>query len=67
MSGGTVSAGVSTNTGGNLFMGYNAVTSAFSKYAMQVLNVAETAAANCVLVATVVPMLLKISVKQMKN
>ena len=36
------------------FMGYNAVTTAFSKYAMQVLNVAETAAANCVLVATVV-------------
>ena len=36
------------------FMGYNAVTTAFSKYAMQVLSVAETAAANCVLVATVV-------------
>ncbi len=36
------------------FMGYNAVTTAFSKYAMQVLHVAETAAANCVLVATVV-------------
>ena len=39
------------------FMGYNAVTTAFSKYAMQVLNVAETAAANCVLVATVVAIL----------
>ena len=36
------------------FMGYNAVTTAFSKYAIQVLHVAETAAANCVLVATVV-------------
>nr|MBR4281583.1 MFS transporter [Clostridia bacterium] len=39
------------------FMGYNAVTTAFSKYAMQVLNVAETSAANCVLVATVVAIL----------
>ncbi len=39
------------------FMGYNAVTTAFSKYAMQVLHVAETAAANCVLVATVVAIL----------
>jgi len=39
------------------FMGYNAVTTAFSKYAMQVLGVAETAAANCVLVATVVAIL----------
>ncbi len=36
------------------FMGYNAVTTAFSKYAVQVLHVPETAAANCVLVATVV-------------
>ena len=39
------------------FMGYNAVTTAFSKYAMQVLKVPETAAANCVLVATVVAIL----------
>ena len=39
------------------FMGYNAVTTAFSKYAMQVLHVQETAAANCVLVATVVAIL----------
>ena len=39
------------------FMGYNAVTTAFSKYAMQVLHVPETAAANCVLVATVVAIL----------
>ena len=39
------------------FMGYNAVTTAFSKYAMEVLKVAETAAANCVLVATVVAIL----------
>ena len=39
------------------FMGYNAVTTAFSKYAMQVLNVAETVAANCILVATVVAIL----------
>ena len=39
------------------FMGYNAVTTAFSKYAMQVLHVAETSAANCVLVATVVAIL----------
>ncbi len=36
------------------FMGYNAVTTAFSKYAMQVLNVAEGTAANCLLVGTVV-------------
>ncbi len=36
------------------FMGYNAVTTAFSKYAMQVLNVAESTAANCLLVGTVV-------------
>ena len=35
------------------FMGYNAVTSAFSKYAITVWNANESAAANCVLVATV--------------
>lgn len=35
------------------FMGYNAVTSAFSKYATTVWGVGEKAAANCVLVATV--------------
>ena len=35
------------------FMGYNAVTSAFSKYATTVWGVGEQAAANCVLVATV--------------
>ncbi len=35
------------------FMGYNAVTTAFSKYATRVWGVAEGAAANCVLVATV--------------
>lgn len=35
------------------FMGYNAVTTAFSKYAMLTLNVTEAAAANCMLVATV--------------
>ena len=34
------------------FMGYNAVISAFSKYATQVWQVEESAAANCVLVAT---------------
>ncbi len=39
------------------FMGYNAVTTAFSKYAMQVLNVAEGTAANCLLVGTVVAIL----------
>ncbi|MBR2719552.1 MAG: MFS transporter [Clostridia bacterium] len=35
------------------FMGYNAVTSAFSKYATSVWNVTESAAANCMLVGTV--------------
>lgn len=35
------------------FMGYNAVTSAFSKYATTMWGVTEKAAANCVLVATV--------------
>lgn len=35
------------------FMGYNAVTSAFSKYATTVWGVSEKAAANCILVATV--------------
>ena len=35
------------------FMGYNAVTSAFSKYAITVWNVTESAAANCLLVGTV--------------
>ncbi len=39
------------------FMGYNAITTAFSKYALLVLKVEETAAANCVLVATVVAIL----------
>ena len=39
------------------FMGYNAVTTAFSKYAMKVLAVGEASAANCVLVATVVAIL----------
>ena len=34
------------------FMGYNAVTSAFSKYATTVWGVSESAAANCLLVAT---------------
>ena len=35
------------------FMGYNAVTSAFSKYAITVWGAKESDAANCVLVATV--------------
>ena len=35
------------------FMGYNAVTSAFSKYATQVWGVPSSSAANCMLVATV--------------
>lgn len=35
------------------FMGYNAVMTAFSKYATRVWNVAEGAAANCVLVGTI--------------
>lgn len=35
------------------FMGYNAVTSAFSKYATTVWGVSEGTAANCLLVATV--------------
>ncbi len=35
------------------FMGYNAVTTAFSKYATRVWGVAEGAAANCVLVGTI--------------
>jgi len=35
------------------FMGYNAVTSAFSKYATTVWHVTESAAANCMLVGTV--------------
>lgn len=35
------------------YMGYNAVTSAFSKYAVARLGVTESAAANCVLAATV--------------
>ena len=39
------------------FMGYNAVTTAFSKYADTVFAVKEATAANCVLVATVVAIL----------
>ncbi len=39
------------------FMGYNAVTTAFSKYALQVLEVGEATAANCLLVGTVVAIL----------
>ncbi len=39
------------------FMGYNAVTTAFSKYAMQVMHVTEKTAANCLLVGTVVAIL----------
>ena len=35
------------------FMGYNAVTTAFSKYAIATWQVTESAAANCVLLATV--------------
>jgi len=35
------------------FMGYNAVTTAFSKYATHVWGVAESAAANCMLLGTV--------------
>lgn len=35
------------------FMGYNAVTSAFSKYALAVWGVSESAAAGCVMVASV--------------
>lgn len=35
------------------YMGYNAVTSAFSKYAVIRLGVSESAAANCVMAATV--------------
>ncbi len=35
------------------YMGYNAVTSAFSKYAITVWHVTESAAANCMLVGTV--------------
>ncbi len=35
------------------FMGYNAITTAFSKYAMATWNVTEAVAAQCVLVATV--------------
>lgn len=35
------------------FMGYNAVTTAFSKYAIATWHVEEAAAANCMLVATV--------------
>ena len=35
------------------FMGYNSVTTAFSKYATTVWNVTESAAANCMLVGTV--------------
>ncbi|MBQ8202143.1 MAG: MFS transporter [Clostridia bacterium] len=35
------------------FMGYNAITTAFSKYAMVTWHVTEATAANCVLVATV--------------
>ncbi len=35
------------------FMGYNAITTAFSKYAMATWNVTEGVAAECVLVATV--------------
>lgn len=38
------------------FMGYNAVTSAFSKYATTVWGVGESAAANCLLVATAGPL-----------
>ena len=34
------------------FMGYNAVTTAFSKYAMQVWQVPEGTAANCILIGT---------------
>ncbi len=36
------------------FMGYNAITTAFSKYATQVWSVTPGEAANCMLVATVV-------------
>ncbi len=36
------------------FMGYNAVTTAFSKYAIQVFEVQKSTAANCLLVGTVV-------------
>ena len=39
------------------FMGYNAVTTAFSKYALKVLEVGEASAANCLLVGTVVAIL----------
>ena len=39
------------------FMGYNAVTTAFSKYALKVLEVGEATAANCLLVGTVVAIL----------
>ncbi len=39
------------------FMGYNAVTTAFSKYAIKVLEVGEASAANCLLVGTVVAIL----------
>ncbi len=39
------------------FMGYNAVTTAFSKYAIKVLEVKESTAANCLLVGTVVAIL----------
>ena len=35
------------------FMGYNAVTSAFSKYAITVWHTSEGTAANCLLIATV--------------
>ena len=39
------------------FMGYNAVTTAFSKYAIAVFEVEKSTAANCLLVGTVVAIL----------
>ena len=39
------------------FMGYNAVTTAFSKYAIAVFEVEKSVAANCLLVGTVVAIL----------
>ena len=39
------------------FMGYNAVTTAFSKYATHVWGVAESSAANCMLLGTVAAIL----------
>ena len=39
------------------FMGYNAVTTAFSKYAIAIFQVEKSVAANCLLVGTVVAIL----------